>query len=57
MRNIKRKNKQKNEQRKQNSLIDTENRIEVAKGKRWGKGEMGKGDQLYCDERKLNFWW
>ena len=44
-----------NKQNKTNLQI--QKTIEVARGKRWVKGEMGKGDQLYCDERKLNFWW
>ena len=22
-----------------------------------GEGEMGKGDQLYGERQKLNFWW
>ena len=23
----------------------------------WGKGKIGKGDQMYSEEWKINFWW
>ena len=50
-----------NEQAKQNH-IDREIRVVVTRGKGLGEGgrgccKMGKGDQLYGDRWKLNFWW
>ena len=45
------------EQTKQKHL-DKWNREVVTRGETgWGEGEMGKGDQLYGDRWKLNFWW
>lgn len=28
-------------------LLDIENKLEVARGRRWGVGEMGEGSQRY----------
>lgn len=36
---------------------DTENRIGVTRGEGVVEGKMDKGDQLYGDGRKVNFWW
>ena len=43
-----------------NKPIDTENRLMVITrdGTESGlEAKMGKGDQMYADEKKLNFWW
>ena len=39
-----------------NKHIDTENGAVVTRGRGGREGEMGKGDQLYGDGWKLNFW-
>ena len=41
--------------------VDRENRVAVTRGE-WGdgrgwEGETGRGNQLYGDGWKLNFWW
>ena len=44
----------------ENKPIDTENRLMVITrdGTESGlEAKMGKGDQIYADEEKLNFWW
>ena len=38
-----------------NRHIDTENRVVVTRGE-VGGDQMHKGDQLYGDRQKLNFW-
>ena len=43
-----------------NKPIDTENRLMVITrdGTESGlEAKMGKGGQMYADEKKLNFWW
>ena len=40
-----------------NKHADTENRIGVTRGEGVVEGKMDKGDQLYGDGRKVNFWW
>ena len=41
----------------ENEHADTENRIGVTRGEGVVEGKMDKGDQLYGDGRKVNFWW
>ena len=55
------KNKQKtqiNGQTKPNKNVATKNRVVVTKGEgaRREESDMGKGDQVYGDKWKLNFW-
>ena len=38
-----------------NKHVDVENRVVFTRGVR--EGEMGKGDQVYGDGWKQNFWW
>ena len=40
-------NKMKTKQKNKAKLIDTENRLEVARGNGWGVGEMDEGSQWY----------
>ena len=40
-----------------NEHADTENRIGVTRGEGVVEGKMDKGDQLYGDGAKVNFWW
>ena len=40
-------NQMKTKQKNKAKLIDTENRLEVARGNGWGVGEMGEGSQWY----------
>ena len=32
-------------QKKKNKLLDTENRLGAARGRGWGEGKMGEGNQ------------
>ena len=46
------------ESKNKNKLIDTEHRSVVAKGGRWGLGEMGEGSQkVYTSSYKINKSW
>lgn len=41
-----------------NKLIDADNRRVVIRGERgWREDKESKGDQIYCDRRRLVFGW
>ena len=50
MRNLKKQNEQKNPK-----YINKSNKKQTHRGRGWGEGRIGKGDQLYGEGWKLNF--